>query len=341
MNESGNPYYKKRALTPLNESSIAFKLPDEVRTDFLDYIELAYPNKNQALNDIVLNFLNNKCIERKYFNIDVVAICPYDFEDIKLNKCLYLSSKDNYFINRIKAIKNTSSIILNNEVYLNPSKLIDLEDYTNMLNNGNFTDSKIKPIDFIYMNEAISDYAYDNEFNVAYSYSLLYFKVNNFLDEFIDKEFQTPNRNHKGIGYYISDYEDLYFYAYEWKFKNNFEFELLDIGLISENEFKSLILNSSNEDLKKFLKDFKDLSSYDEAISDVPDERNNEELNQRIRELNKMVKEISDLNESLAKENQELKYELASSYNKGVEETKANVEDKIESVIKDVLGKYK
>ena len=71
MNESGNPYYKKREEAPLNNDTISFKLPDEIKTDFINYIEIAYPNKNQALKDIVLNFLNSKCIERKTFKITI------------------------------------------------------------------------------------------------------------------------------------------------------------------------------------------------------------------------------------------------------------------------------
>lgn len=319
VNESGNPFFKERVETPLNEKVIGFKLSDEIKEDFLKYIGLAYPNKNKALNDIILNLLNSRCIERKYFNIDVVAICPYVFDSEKLNKCLYLSSKDSYLISRNKAIKNSSSIILNNELYLNPSKWIDLEDYTNMVNNNDFTDSKIEPIDNIYMSDCILEYAYSKDYNFYKGYSLLHFKINNFLDEFINKEFQTPNRNHKGIGYYISDHDVLSFYVYEWKFKDNYEFELLDINLISEEEFKSLILNSSNDELKQFLKGFKDLSSYEEAISDVPEGSEIEELKKENMKL-KLALDISEnLIETLKEENQDLKFKYTNLNNKFID----------------------
>ena len=334
-----NPDSKDYKRNPLNDKPFTtFKLPVEVQEDLNEYIK-AFPNRNKAMMEIIIDVLNSKCTERKYYNIDVVSILPYDFEEERTNKGLYLSSKDNYLISRDGLTVNSSSIILNNEIYLNPSKRIDTEDFSNMLNNGYFTDSGIEPIEFLYLKECIQEYYLMNDFNFVFGYSLVYFKINNFLDEFIDNEYKTANDTHKGIGYYVSDYEDLYFYVYDWKFDEESNFELLDIGLISENEFKALILNSSNDELKKFLKGFKDLSSYEEAISDVSEDYQIERLMEENRELRRQLNFLEEFNETLQEENQFLKEEsvdlFKEGYDKGKDETEESIRNRFREIIKE------
>lgn len=335
-----NPYYKEyKKRSPLvQKPNYTFKLPEEVKEDFDEYLK-AFPNLNKAMLELIIEILNSKCTERKYYNIDVVSILPYDFEEERINKGLYLSSKDNYLIGNDGLIVNSSSIILNNDIYLNPSKMIDTEDFSNMLNNGYFTYSGIEPIDFIYLNECIHEYYLSNDFNFIYGYSLVYFKINNFLDEFIDNEYKTANNTHKGIGYYISDYKVLYFYVYDWKFDEESNFELLDIGLVSENEFKALILNSSNDELKQFLKGFKDLGSYEEAISDVPEDSQIEELMKENMELRKQLDILEEFNETLQEENESLKLNkvdlFKEGYDKGKDETEESIKNRFREILKE------
>lgn len=335
-----NPDSKEYKRTPLNDKPFTtFKLPEEVQKDFNEYLK-AFPNRNKGMMEIIIDVLNSKCTERKYYNIDVVSIFPYTFYDEKLNKGLYLAAKDNYLISRDGLTVNSSSIILNNETYLNPSKLIGTEDFSNMLNNGYFTDSGIEPIDFLYMKECILEYSLSNDFNFNYDgYSLVYFKINNFLDEFIDNEYKTANDTHKGIGYYFSDYDVPYFYVYDWKFNDNSDFELLDIGLISENEFKALILNSSNDELKQFLKGFKDLSSYEEAISDVSVDSKIDELKKENMELRRQLDILEDFVETIQEENSSLKLENVELYQKGYDKGKDETEESIRNKFRETLKK--
>lgn len=304
MNNLRNPYFKEYKKAPLvPKPHYTFKLPEEVKTDFDEYLK-AFPNPNKAMLELVIEILNSRCTERKYYDIDVVSICPYDFEEGKENIGCFIAGTDYYLLRSDSSIDIPSSIILNKELYLNPSKVLDLEDFSFMLNNNQFSDSEIEPIDFIYLNQELQEYSYLHDLNFSYGYSLVYFKINNFLDEFVDNEYKSENGNHKGIGYYISDYDVPYFYVYDWKFNEDFSFELLNIKLIDETDFKSLILDSSNDELKQFLKDFKDLSSYS-SVSSYND--GIEGLKDRIDELEKELSEVNILNDMLQKENERIK----------------------------------
>lgn len=337
-----NPDYKEYKKNPLNKKPFTtFKLPEEVENDFNEYLN-AFPNRNKAMLEIIIDVLNSKCTERKYYNIDVVSIFPYYFEEERTNKGLYLAAKDNYLIGRDGLTNDSSSIILNNDTYLNPSKLLDEEDFVNMLNNHYFTDSGIKPIiDFLHLNEWINDYSYSKDFYFYLGYSLVYFKVNNFLDEFIDNEYKTANDTHKGIGYYFNNYGDPYFYVYDWKFNEDSDFELLDIGLITETEFKALILNSTNEELKQFLKGFKDLNSYEESVSDVSEDSMIEELELENMELRKQIDMLNDLVETLQEENESLKLSKVDLFNEGYDKGKDEIKESIRNVIREITKEYK
>ena len=340
MNNIRNPFYKEYKKNPLLRKNNSFKLPEDVQKDFDNYIK-AFPNTNKAMLELVIDILNSKCTERKYYNIDVVSILPFNFSDEKMNKGLYLSEKDNYLIGNNALVPDSSSIILDNETYLNPSKELPLEDFSTMLNNNHFTDSGIEPIDLKYLEEEIREYYILHGFSFEfYEYSLVYFKINNFLDEFIDNEYKTVNGNHKGIGFFKSFvFDELHFYTYEWNLGSDYTFDLVDIGLISENEFKALILNSSNDELKKFLKGFKDLSSYEEAISDVPEDYQMERLKEENRELRKQLTFLEEYNETLQEENQYLKEEsvdlFKEGYDKGKDETEESIRNRFREIIKE------
>ena len=330
-----NPYYKEYKKNPLVKKPVySFKLPEDVKEDFDEYLK-AFPNPNKAMLELIIDILNSKCTERKYFNIDVISILPYTYLNEKLNKGLYLAVKDNYLIEREGLPNDSSSIILNNETYLNPSKEIDLEDFSTMLNNYHFTGSGIEPIDYLYLEEAIEEYYLSNDFSFE-DYSLVHFKINNFLDEFIENEYKAANGNHKGIGYFQSKfYDELSFFTYEWKFGKDFSFELVDIGLISENDFKALILNSSNEDLKQFLKDFKDLSSYAAVPSNVSEV---DDLKQRVKNLQNELDEVYKYADLLKEENQFL-YE--KGYEQGKDETEESIRNRFRELVKGIEERNK
>ena len=321
MNNLRNPFYKEYKKNPLvPKPHYTFKLPEEVKADFDEYLK-AFPNPNKAMLELVIEILNSKCTERKYYDIDVVCILPLVYDLEKENIGLILAVKDNYYNRTKRFTTNSSSIILNNETYLNPSKEIDLEDFSTMLNNSYFTDSGIEPIDYKYLEESIQEYYLSNDFNFE-DYSLVHFKINNFLDEFIENEFQTKNKTHIGLGYFKSNFIDkLSYYIYEWKFDRAFNFEMLNVRLVSEENFNILIANSSNEDLKQSLKDFKDSSPYS-TDSSITEEDEVEELKKMNRELIKTISYLEDMNKDLQEENKSLRtsdIEGAALTNKKVE----------------------
>ena len=282
---NNKPDSKDYKRTSLNHN-YSFRLPYAVKKDFDKYLK-AFPNTNKGMLEIIIDVLNSKVFERKYYNIDVVSIFPnaYDEEESKIG--CFLSSTDNYLIEREQLTNIPSSSISNNKTYLNPSKELSLEEFSTKLNKNHFTDSGILPIDFIYLEGAIEDYYHDQDFHFE-DYSLVMFKVNNYLDEFIENEYQLPNGNHKGIGYFIPKYYDVpSYFVYEWKFNEDLSFELLNVELIDEDRFKSYIVNSSNDKLNLFLKDFiQNNVPEEEAVVDV-----SEILEQYKRENRELMKE--------------------------------------------------
>lgn len=336
-----NPNYKEYKRTPLNDKPFTtFKLPEEVQKDFNEYLK-AFPNRNKGMMEIIIDVLNSKCTERKYYNIDVVSILPVPYTDENSKIGCFIAGKDNYLMEREGLSINSSSIILNNETYLNPSKELSLEDFSVMLNNNHFTDSEIEPVEFDVIEEFeeyIQEHYYLEGFNFYNGFSLVHFKINNFLDEFIDNEYKISNGNHKGLGYFKLNYiEELCFFSYEWKFKEDFSFELVDVVYIDETEFKALILNSSNDELKQFLKGFKDLSSYEEAISDVPVDSKIDELKKENMELRRQLEILEDYVETVQEENVSLKLENTELYQEGYDKGKDETEESIRNRFREIL----
>ena len=327
---NNKPDSKEYKRSPRN-NNYSFRLSNAVSKDFDKYLK-AFPNTNKAMLEIIIDVLNSKVFERKYYNIDVVSIFPnvYDEEESKL--CCFLSVKDNYLIERERLTNNPSSIISNNKTYLNPSKELSLEEFSTMLNNNHYTYSGINPIDYIHLEEAIQTYYLDNDFHFE-DYSLVEFKVNNFLDEFVDNEYKLPNGNHKGIGYFIPKYYDVpSYFVYEWKFKEDLSFELLNVELIDEDLFNSLIVNSSNDKLKQFLKDFiQNNVPEEEAVVDVSEIL--EQYKRENRELRKERDLLRNANDSLKEQHEKYLKEI-DTVNKRVEKV-----EELTEVVRKIMEK--
>lgn len=286
-----NPYYKERKVKPLLRSGLSFGLSKEVKADFDDYIERTYPNLsfNQSMNHIILDLLNTRCLERKYFNIDVVGIFPIYEEYDKLQdfiNCKYFASRDVYSINRNDLSLNTDSFVeLKEWQYLNQSVQTTIGELYKVYNSDYFTDKlfdePLNVTDFD-LNEFV--YVFENSLNINEGfYEIIHFKVNNFLDDFIDGIYKShSNRKwHMGIGYYSSENGNRYF-AYEWHFNNDMEFVMEHIDLISEDDFKGFIVNSSNEELKE---------NFENLIAPVNEEKSLEERNKELEFINQSLQD--------------------------------------------------
>lgn len=327
---NNKPDSKDYKRTSLNHN-YSFRLPYSVKRDFDKYLK-AFPNTNKGMLEIIIDVLNSKVFERKYYNIDVVSIFPNAYDEKESKICCFLSSKDNYLIERERLTNNPSSSISNNKTYLNPSKELSLEEFSTMLNNNHFTDSGILPIDLIYLEEAIQEHILLNDFHFE-DYSLVMFKVNNYLDEFIENEYQLPNGNHKGIGYYIPKYYDLpSYFVYEWKFNEDLSFELLNIEIIDGDKFKYLIVNSSNDKLNQFLKVFLQ-NNLPEEESTVEESEILEQYKRENRELKKENDLLKNANESLKEQHEKYLKEFDIS-NKKTEKV-----DELTKLVKQIMDK--
>lgn len=313
MNEKDtNPYYKERKSKPLHRSGLSFGLPKEVKDDFEEYIKRNYPNIsfNKAMNHIILDLLNNQCLERKYFNIDVIGVFPIYQSYDKLKEfidCKYFASRDIYSVNRNELDTNTNSFIeLKEYKYLSESVRMSVKNLYKVYIHNSFN--------HMILNHTVYDledfhHSFESALNINDGhYDIVHFKINNYLDDFIDGIYRSPNnkRNHMGIGYYISD-EDYRYFMYEWYFDKEMEFHIDHISLISEDDFRALIHKSSNDDLKEQFKDFNPSNekTLEERILEL--EFINENLIQRLLKRNEHITHLNNENKILKTQNQTLK----------------------------------
>ena len=312
MNEKeSNPYYKERKLKPLLRSGLSFGLSKEVKEDFDDYIERTYPNIsfNQAMNHIILDLLNTRCLERKYFNIDVVGVFPiyqdYDnLEDFVI--CKHFASRDVYSINRNELSLNADMFMeLKEYQYLNESKVISIEDLYKAYRMNYFTYNRLKA-SMIALDEF--EFFFEELLEISNAhYTIVQFKVNNFLDDFIDGIYKSPSNRkcHMGIGYYSFEEEYRYF-IYEWYFDNNMDFHIDHISLISEDDFKATIDKSTNEELKEEFENLNAPITEEQSLEERVKELShlNDRLNEDILKITEMLIYTQHENETLKTQNQ-------------------------------------
>ena len=312
MNEKdSNPYYKERKLKPLLRSGLSFGLSKEVKEDFDDYIERTYPNIsfNQAMNHIILDLLNTRCLERKYFNIDVVGVFPiyqdYDnLEDFVI--CKHFASRDVYSINRNELSLNADMFMeLKEYQYLNESKVISIEDLYKAYRMNYFTYNRLKA-SMIALDEF--EFFFEELLEISNAhYTIVQFKVNNFLDDFIDGVYKSPSNRkcHMGIGYYSFEEEYRYF-IYEWYFDNNMDFHIDHISLISEDDFKATIDKSTNEELKEEFENLNAPITEEQSLEERVKELShlNDRLNEDILKITEMLIYTQHENETLKTQNQ-------------------------------------
>lgn len=386
MNEEGNPYYFKdrnEYLNPETEKTpINFKISNDFRTDLDEYLLKLYPdnikkngnvNYNKSMIQLILSILNNRCIERKYYNIDVLAIYPKGILEEERNPCSYIAIKDNYLIAKEGTVNNSLELFEYNEQdYLHQSVFLSDEEAIDLITENNFTENRIKfhdpkyfkdevqhfqeeiqqalIINTIENSEVFSDFDLDE---LYIDYSFFRFKINNYLDEWNDEEFYHLKKdNHLGLGFF-KEFDSLKFFCYEWIIEDNV-FQLKNIFLIDEDEFIASIVNSGNEDLKAFYKSFVKSDVPEESLEKVPESEEDKLL--------KYEKEIHDLKEELKQKDkliQDLEIEVKYSKIKRPEDrfktisdmakeedvTEESVEmiplDKIVKAIDEVLDNYK
>ena len=371
MNDFNPYYFKERDLRPeTKKTPINFKISDSFRTDLNDYLIKLYPdsvrkngtsNYNKSMIQLILSILNNRCIERKYYNIDVLAIYPKGILEEERNPCSYIGIKDNYLIANEGTISNSLELFeYKEQEYLHQSVTLTDEEVIDLISKNIFNENKIKFHDPKYFKDEVQHFQEEIQQAIIYNkveniedfsesdldelyldYSFFRFKINNYLDEWNDEEFYHLKKdNHLGLGFF-KEFDSLKFFCYEWNIEDNL-FKLKNIFLISEEDFIASIVNSDNEELKAFYKSFSKVNVPGESVEKVPESEEDKLL--------RYEKEIHDLKEELKQKDkliQDLEIEVKYSKIKEHDEVKVKTvhdiskEEEIRKAVFDVLDKYK
>lgn len=311
-----NPYFKDRKLNPVEDKPLAVKFSSDVWRDFNLHFKDKYPNlikkngdlnKNQIITKVVIDYLNSQCLERKPFNIDLLLLL-----DIEENYSL-IGLRDDYkiFKNNSQNEYSESDRIVNEE-FFESDKALQVEEAYKLISEDYFTEYYIsssdsdKPFNNIY---EFTDYSEVN--NPKTKNKLLHFRLNNYLDSFIDGVYKgrySDSNIHKGLSMIQNIKGDITYLSYLWFYcldDNKFKLESLEV--LSEDDFISLVFNSDNEDLKDFIKSQKELKSEDLPTSE---EIEIHKLKERISELEVTLNNTEKNIKKMSLENDNLKRQL-------------------------------
>ena len=128
--KSNSIFFKKRELTQ-KKIVKSVNMPEDVEKDYNKHFKSLKPelinkkngklNDNQALLNLIIDYLNTKCLERKQYNIDVLInlnLTKKNVEilavrnDYSIFKSFDLERKDNEFLTEPIPITNYSDFII-------------------------------------------------------------------------------------------------------------------------------------------------------------------------------------------------------------------------------------
>ena len=189
--------------------------------------------------------------------------------------------------------------------YLNESKVISIEDLYKAYRMNYFTYNRLKA-SMIALDEF--EFFFEELLEISNAhYTIVQFKVNNFLDDFIDGIYKSPSNRkcHMGIGYYSFE-DDYRYFIYEWYFDNNMDFHIDHISLISEDDFKATIDKSTNEELKEEFENLNAPITEEQSLEERVKELShlNDRLNEDILKITEMLIYTQHENETLKTQNQ-------------------------------------
>lgn len=334
-------YYKERVLSPLEDNSLNVKLSSAVLEDYNLHFKDKYPNlvnkkgklnNNQILTKIILNYLNSQCLERKAFNIDVLVMLHNE----KTSDYTIVGFRDDYNINKNKSQGKYSPVErIANEDFFESDNNITLKKAYNLLENDYLSEFTL-PYDSKHYENDLFYYDGSKDIDVLKLYikscveigedikdNFIHFRVNNYLDNFIDGVFKgySDSNVHKGLTMIQLEDKVIYF-NYTWSYDlDNYAFNLLSLEVLSKEEFYSVVFNSTNEDLKAFVKSHEEVKA--EYIPTSEEVKLNQ-LEERIHDLENNVHKVKIQNEKLSLENSNLKRQL--KVYEDSEEDKINVE---------------
>ena len=89
-----NPYYKARNIED-NKELMSFRIPNDLKKDLEKYFKETNQSRTDGMNNLIYDFLNSHCFERKSFafGIYIMALKPFD---LKIDDLVILGIQDGY-----------------------------------------------------------------------------------------------------------------------------------------------------------------------------------------------------------------------------------------------------
>lgn len=266
------PYYKER---DLNTKKVAynFRLPQSIADDMEQYFKDNDILRTDGMQKICLDFLNNNCFERKYFNYNIEFITKKD-KDLSQDDFGILGIYDFYRI-----LQTLDGTVLNsdeksneehetNDDYLDRNKIIP-NDFKKQGIDGKVDDFMF---DYLYQNH--HDGIYDNKTEFIESWEkkigkdldetfCVTLRMNNFLDEKSGGTYKGLDKgrmkhHHKGVGIITDADNENYYVIYDWLIHTETDDEswyvtIPHLEFFEKDEWFDIIMNSTNQKLKNFI----------------------------------------------------------------------------------------
>lgn len=295
-------FYKERDLKQ-EKNSMAFNIPKDVEKDYIKHFKSLKPdlinkktgklNNNQILLNLVVDYLNMQCLERREFNIEILITIDKNKED----KIIPLAIRENskYEHRNMKEYFTPVEFIPNSEelfstyikgTYFN--RYIDPEwiNYEYKYDNCEF---------YIFLlNNVLDEFKY-GQYQIAYDYDK---DENNILKSrkiLVSTQWNSNINQHSGLTI-LNKKEILY---YTWEYSSYSHYFNIDFMRINQEEVEVMINNSSNQKLKNYYeknykKIIKEENNENNCNNEVPTdyESENKKLKEKIRKLEKENKKL-------------------------------------------------
>lgn len=311
-----NPYYKYRKLD--NKELISFRMPNDIKEDIEQYFRDNNQSKTDGFNQLIYDFLNSHCFERKKFSFGMFLMMKKD-HDLNPDDFICLGIQDGY--NTSKRLNETHNVdsIWNSDMELHGNSYVDYEMIRPNDLKDNLFDNKER-INILFehfqINYALFDTTKDyHECNtpskfVSYVESkydvdmdetfYVNLTLNNYLDVKSDGLYKCElgeknEDHHKGIGIIVDADGKQYYITYEWHLMFDSPFNpvmIENFDFHETDEFAAIIHKSSNKKLQNYFKyesDFKVYISNDEILENI------RMIDENIARLKSAKKEYEDL----------------------------------------------
>lgn len=353
--KSNSIFFKKRELTQ-KKIVKSVNMPEDVEKDYNKHFKSLKPelinkkngklNDNQALLNLIIDYLNTKCLERKQYNIDVLInlnLTKKNVEilavrnDYSIFKSFDLERKDNEFLTEPIPITNYPDF---KNIYLKPKQ----EYFTHFYNN-NKCFRKTEDIDTYIVLNKIENLLKDQD------NQLFIIRLNNYLDEFDKGEFRAPNSEKEnknsitnalvGLYYMINYMKDKEItlsthqsiaqignqtITFIWTYDTQTDEIFFNFKILTRKEKKIILSKTSNSELKNYFTIVENNTLKEEKNNNI-DTTYNEEVEKKLEEIKrkyetklssyqKMISELIAENRELRKvvnlknENKALQQEL-------------------------------